>query len=81
MVGAEQVDPAAAVLPGRRAEAARQAADLRIVRCQHVGEDGDEGDEQEDQHRDQRKALHPPEGGRRPGREAVTATVAISEGM
>ena len=53
------------VLPEGRAEAARQAADLRIVRRQHVGEDGDEGDEQQDQHRDQRKPFQPPEGGGR----------------
>ena len=38
MIGAEQVGHAAAVLPDRRAEAARQAADLRIVRRQQIGE-------------------------------------------
>ena len=49
LVGAEEVFGAAAGLPEGRFEARRQAADLGIVRRQHVGEDRHEGDDDEDQ--------------------------------
>jgi hypothetical protein len=59
MVGAEEVSHAAVGLPGRGAEARREATNFRIVGGENVREDCQEGDRGENEHRQQREALDP----------------------
>ena len=57
---------AAALLPDRRAEALPEGAHFRIVRGEHVGEEGHEEQPAQDRGRDDREAFRA-EGGEAPG--------------